>query len=455
MQNRSLFIDEANLARNIVEKSIPYYFDSLDYEQYAPPLFLVETKLVSAILGVRDYSFRVVPLISGIASLIVLFLLLREWQEESLAQIYALGLVSFSILAIRYGTEFKQYSSDALLALLLVWLAWKDRNREWEVSRVWFWIVFGVLTIWYSMPSIFVLSGVGLYFMVIQRKQDLARWLFVMGSWALSFGLYYFLVLSKDVFDSNLQNHHAEYFIQPLASSAAGWKANGDLIVTLFKSITDKTAVPVGFGILVFATGLIDLYRTDKPRLFLLLTPLLAVILASSLQLYSFIPRMTLFILPLMILIMAAGLSYAWSKSKLIPRVIIVGLVVLSLINKEGYKHLIYPIEIEELKPGMKILQKEVSPDDHIYVHHEAVPAFEFYNNLSAKPFHLANVHHSKWNLPYKRYFASATQPTYWLVFCHATTDNVLKTMNSIDALGTSELIYEDMGSSVYRFEFN
>ena len=45
LEARSLFIDEANLARNIAEKGYLTLFSNLDYEQYAPPIFLVLSKL--------------------------------------------------------------------------------------------------------------------------------------------------------------------------------------------------------------------------------------------------------------------------------------------------------------------------------------------------------------------------------------------------------------------------
>lgn len=456
VHNRSLFIDEANLARNIVEKSLPEYFNSLDYEQYAPPLFLVETKIVTAILGNRDYSFRVIPLLSGIGCLVLMWMFLKEWEEEAIGQIYALSLFSFSVLAIRYGTEFKQYSSDALLALLLVWLAWKDRDKRWEWSSVLFWIGLGVGVIWYSMPAVFVLSGVGLYFLFLQRGLQFGRWLSVVTCWVISFAAYYYFVLSKDVFDSNLQNHHAEYFVRLFTTSNEAWKTNGELVVTLFKSITDKTAVPVGFGMLTFLMGLFAFYKQNKALLVLFSVPVLALLLVSNFQLYSFIPRMTLFILPLMMLVMARGLSFLWQLDILFIKVLLVGLVTLSVINKEGYKHVYLPIEIENIKLSLKMLQKEIDPTDQIYVHHEAVPAFTFYNSLSDKPFHFSRVYLADWKMPPLKFLNNQDNGSnYWIVFSHSTQGRILKAMNSIDAIGTAELFHEDSNSAIYRFSMN
>jgi len=43
-QNRSLFLDEANLSRNIVEKPYWELFGQLDYEQFAPPFYSCAVK---------------------------------------------------------------------------------------------------------------------------------------------------------------------------------------------------------------------------------------------------------------------------------------------------------------------------------------------------------------------------------------------------------------------------
>ncbi len=47
LQNRSFFLDEANLARNIAERSLGDLTQPLHYEQFAPLVFLWETGSLS------------------------------------------------------------------------------------------------------------------------------------------------------------------------------------------------------------------------------------------------------------------------------------------------------------------------------------------------------------------------------------------------------------------------
>ena len=69
LQNRSLFLDEANLALNYATKSFPDLFAQLDNRQYAPPFFSVVEKVNVLLFGVHEYSLRILPLLSGIALL--------------------------------------------------------------------------------------------------------------------------------------------------------------------------------------------------------------------------------------------------------------------------------------------------------------------------------------------------------------------------------------------------
>lgn len=55
-QSRDLFIDEANLARNLYEKECVALLGVLDYEQFAPPLFVLSTKLNAQVFGFHRVS---------------------------------------------------------------------------------------------------------------------------------------------------------------------------------------------------------------------------------------------------------------------------------------------------------------------------------------------------------------------------------------------------------------
>ena len=119
-QNRSLFIDEANLARNFCEKSYAELFQPLAYEQFAPPFFSVIQKLSLRLFGQYELALRLFPLLCGLAAIWLFYQIVRRLIGNPWVQLAVVWIFCFSDFFMRYATEGKQYSSDLAVALLLV-----------------------------------------------------------------------------------------------------------------------------------------------------------------------------------------------------------------------------------------------------------------------------------------------------------------------------------------------
>ena len=77
LHNRSLWADEAVLALNIVNRSYWELLQPLDYEQGAPVGFLLVEKLAIGVFGNNEYALRLFPLLSGIISLFLFYILAK------------------------------------------------------------------------------------------------------------------------------------------------------------------------------------------------------------------------------------------------------------------------------------------------------------------------------------------------------------------------------------------
>ena len=432
IQNRSLFIDEASLARNIAERSYGGFFSSLSYQQYAPPLFLVKTKMVTEAFGNYEWALRLIPLLAGLWSMWLLWLMLKEWVKSPVVRVYGLSMFCLAFITIRYGTDFKQYSSDGFLALLFLWLATKDRQVIWTGQRVAYWAFFGSLGIWYSMPLVFILSGVGLFFLSVNWKQWRSTFI-VISTWLLSFGAYYFLILQHNIGSNYLENYFGGYFIELHNLSAKVWKNNSRLIIDIFKSITDKTTVSIAFGIATFLVGVAAIIRNDKTKAILVLIPIVALLLASILHYYTLMPRLTLFIFPSVLLIMCLGLDLLFRASNKWVKILLLCFVILGIVNKRGWDYIENKMVFEEIKPCLTQLQNESKVEDFVFVDHEGIPAFMYYTNNYEEPFKLkGTINLVGWNETISSYMDPHIESTRWLLFAHAPDYRISRELKKI-----------------------
>ena len=117
---RSLWKDEASLAVSIVERSLVQLVKTpLEYNQVAPPLYLMLAKLSTLLLGSSEFALRLPSFLCSAASLL-LFVVLARQVAEGAAFYAALAMFAFSPLLIEYAGEAKPYSADALGALAVV-----------------------------------------------------------------------------------------------------------------------------------------------------------------------------------------------------------------------------------------------------------------------------------------------------------------------------------------------
>ena len=156
--NRSFWLDESNLALNVVDRSFGQLATPLDHGQGAPVGFLWLSKAAILLLGNHDYILRLVPFLAALLSLLLMARLIQDIPPPASGYV-ALLLYAVGSRTAYYATEFKQYSTDAFIALLLLVLAMPCLSGEWRSRRFLAWAAVAALSLWFSHPAVFVVAG--------------------------------------------------------------------------------------------------------------------------------------------------------------------------------------------------------------------------------------------------------------------------------------------------------
>src|SRR5690606_2715042 len=116
--------------------------------------------------GFSEYGLKLFPLFCGIASLVVFYEILKNLVQKEIIWL-PLAMLAFNPNLIEYSATIKQYSSDCLIALLLILMTLKtDVLKTRYSSFIVTWMIAGMISIAFSMPSIFVLAAVGSYYFI-------------------------------------------------------------------------------------------------------------------------------------------------------------------------------------------------------------------------------------------------------------------------------------------------
>ncbi|KPK77942.1 MAG: hypothetical protein AMJ79_01490 [Phycisphaerae bacterium SM23_30] len=382
--HRSLWVDEAMLALNIVNKSYSELWHTLDYLQIAPLAFLTVEKFSVQMFGNSEYSLRLFPLLAGIAS-IFLFLKLARLILDNKAVPAALALFVASEFLIYYSSEVKQYSCDVAITLLLLLSAVKLVSSKWSFLNLTLFSLAGALLIWFSHPSVFVLAGIGVHltgkYLIKKKWSQIGILICVFSLWSVSFAVNYSFVCNNENVETQRKLLVWEDSFMPLPPGSISD------IFWYYKAFKNAFSDPARLGssvmvvIVAFVVGFYSFLVKKKDVFWALVLPVIFAMSASGLHLFPFKGRVLLFIVPMMILGIGEGIEIVRQKLWLnapLAGICFVLLIVFFPIVTAG-KLIFKPITRDEIKPMMSYLKDHRHKEDVIYVYRGAIPAYQYY----------------------------------------------------------------------------
>lgn len=291
----------------------------LAVEQSAPLLFVLLNKYIISHLGRSTAWLYFFPFCCSLLSVLALFLLTRK-IGKGFYVFATLLLFSFCITPVYYAGEFKPYSTDMLVSLLLLSAMVADLKGPETKCLSFKYLLLYAVCILFSSPAVLFLAGLlGARVLIAWRRKALKE--VCAGWWRLCLLLafiaaYYFFYLRGGNTESIRE--YFQWTLIPLS-----WDAFLHYWPTLGLKIAEALFPSFTFTVVVFlgVAGGCPLLWWKRKDLFLLLSLPVLVTLAANCVFYP--PghggqhggRLLLFLLPNAVLV--AGCFYAWLLKRL------------------------------------------------------------------------------------------------------------------------------------------
>lgn len=381
---RSLWMDEARLALNILERGYVALLAPLDFDQAAPPGYLWLTKLSTQLFGTGEKALRLPAFLASLLSLPF------AWAAScrclgARGALFVLFIVAICPMLIEYASELKQYQFDFLASWIVlhsaaVYLHQKDRPAA-SVHLA----VVGSATLLFSHAVSFVTAGAGAALLLDElRRPKLPRTrrLLAAGFCVFLAGIANYLIFLRPILDNDaLVSAHAWSFPEVEADSPPEILPLARLVLNVFNEPLGLYIAPA--GALGFLLGLV--WLAGKRGLVwtgMLAAPLILLLGAVIADRYSFFSKYLIFTIPLLSLGIAAGIEgLLRSRSKggfvagcLLAFVVLGQTAWVRLTDEDFWR----PIEKEEIRPVLETLSRRIEEGDVILIYGPFSP-FNYY----------------------------------------------------------------------------
>ena len=454
--NRSLWLDEAALALNIIHKNFIELFMPLNYHQVAPVLFVLLEKLFSLLLPNSEYGLRLLPLLSYWGSLYFFYRILKITIPKSYPIIFALSLFVLNSTLIYYSSEAKQYMSDVLVTTSIYYLILKSYKKE--VNKYYLLGLTGTLSVFLSNIAPIVLLSGGLYLSYesfIKQREKFKYIAVVSFAWGIAFLAYYYFFIY-----ANPERDHMVAYWTNVNGFMPTSPFNDDFHQFLIQKYNMITRSLLNFGTavkyLIFGLYIIGvvilIIRKKSALLILLVLPIFVHLFLSAFKLYPFELRFILYAFPLIIIIVSFGLDYLvdllFTDFKIERFRLLAVLIPLLMFS------IFYTVYVRE----KDYIQRNIKEGDKIYLYYSAQIAFSYYSdihyfNISA-PIIKGGIHRNN-NAMYLKKLKNL-KGRNWLLFSHNYRNEKKYIIRQLDLLGYSKIdAFLTKGSSTYLYDFN
>lgn len=455
--NSSLWIDEAALGRNIIERSTAALFGPLDFAQSAPIGFLLIEKTIAGFAGTSEFALRAFPVVCGLASLLLFWSVSRK-VLTGWAVPFAVALFSLGIPFIYFSALLKQYSSDIAVALLVLLVTLDTSRRGVTARRAGILAIIGAAAVWLSQSTLFVVAGIGVGLLILSLL-DPDRW--KARQLSLTWTLWTVSAVAATAYSlsalSDLDRDYLRWFwgegfmkMPPESLWDLGWLPRR--VIWIFGAFAPGLGHTNGglnyrwspvFAI-VMMYGYWALWREQRDAALFLMLPVAFVVFLSAAGVYPFTARLIAFLVPYLLLATAAGANHLLTH---VPRrlevLTVFLLAVLGGAPLFAVATALPPSWVQHLRPVIAHISEEGRESDRIYVYYGAGVGFGYY----APRFGIASEHvvRGRCALEDPRSYLRELdlfrgQSRVWVVFTHEQREGELELVRGyLDRIGVRQ----------------
>ena len=461
---RPFWNDESALALNVIGRDFFELFLPLDFEQTAPPLFLCVSKFFLHYIKQAELALRLFPLICSIISIPVFFLLCKQFCKSKIANIFALILFCFNYWIVYYSQEFKQYSSDILIfMLILLSYFYFDFKSAKKLKLIAFGTLLGLI-LWFSYTAVFAVLAFAIA-LIINNFNDLKN---IWKNYVFCFAPFNIFLLLFFISKQNLNNSfYLHIFWQ---DGFLNWnlsnlfKLINNNIHFYFTSFANNLVIYI---LLVIGCGVL-LFNLKNKRYQLLMLCIMFPFLFSYIHIYPLYNRVSLYLLPLLFIVMALPFDITVVKKmnnkylKQILTTIIVFITVFVFLHFcTNYFHLLKlkifdkSFYVETTPQLLKVVETKMQKGDYLYVSALSSINYQYYkyhvniDNVIIETFPVYDIEF------YKKVFERLLSgKTYYLIMTHSG-DKILEFNNLVNFLQTQrdvEILSDDNYNLLVKF---
>ena len=386
--NPSIWVDEAAIARNVLERHPSELFGPLDYAQMAPPGFLLGVKLSVTLLGFSEYALRLVPFVAGIASLPLFFVVARGVLRP-VGTMVATLMFSIAIPLVVSASTLKQYSSDIAITLLVIGVALHLLRSVLTPGSACGFAFISAPLLFCSQAAVFSLSVAGVVLVTnafATRRSD--RWYrcVVAALWGIAavVTVAYGSAALTTVDNVYLHRFWGQAFMPRAGAMTWLWTTAQSVFAgppqpgTFDGSL--HYAWPGLFAALVIVGGVTMCVKNLTSGV-LVVGPVVLALAASAAHTYPFGARVSFFLLPLLLTAVVAG-TECFAQVLIRRRVSEYAPVLLLPLAIVTFLQQPPPRRPEHLRPVMQYVSDHWKAGDALWVYYAAGQAFEYYSKL-------------------------------------------------------------------------